>query len=93
MDACLLASFLLFEFKYARCLMMFWCVFFTKVLILCFKMLRLVIFMRDCLHIASLTPIVMVMRGFMFHSLFCMVLIGGSYLLCLWSKAWSGNLS
>ena len=39
------------------------------------------------------TPVAMVMRGFTFHLLFCMVLINGSYLECLCLKAWLGNLS
>ena len=42
---------------------------------------------------APLTPAVMVIRGFVCHPRFCMVLINGSYLLCLCVRAWSGNRS
>ena len=42
---------------------------------------------------APLTPAVMVMRGLVFHPLFCMVLINGSYLVCLCERACSGNMS
>jgi hypothetical protein len=41
---------------------------------------------------APLTLDVMVMSGFVFHPLFCMVLTSGSYLVCLCAMAWSGNL-
>ena len=37
--------------------------------------------------------VVMVMTGFIFHPLFCRVLIGGSYLVCLCSRVCLGNLS
>ena len=40
-----------------------------------------------CLCIAPLTHIVIVMRGLVFHLLFCMVLISGSYLVCLCVRA------
>jgi hypothetical protein len=43
--------------------------------------------------IAPLTPAVMVISGLTFHPLFCMVLISGSYLVCLWVMASSENLS
>ena len=42
---------------------------------------------------APLTLAVMVMRGLVFHLLFYMVLISGSYLVCLCERACSGNLS
>ena len=42
---------------------------------------------------APLTPAVMVMRGLVFHSLFCMVLINGSHLVCLCERVCSRNLS
>jgi hypothetical protein len=32
-------------------------------------------------------------KGFVFHHLFCMLLINGSYLACLYVRACSGNLS
>ena len=47
----------------------------------------------ECSCIAPLIPAVMVMRGLVFHPLFCMVLISGSYLVCLCMRACSGNLS
>ena len=37
----------------------------------------------ECSCIAPLTPVVMVMRGLVFHPLFCMVSISGSYLVVL----------
>jgi hypothetical protein len=42
---------------------------------------------------APLTPAVMVISGLTFQPLFCMLLISGSYLVCLWVRASSGNLS
>ena len=49
--------------------------------------------LMDCLCIASLTPIVIVIRGFIFHPLFRMALIRGSYLACFCVMACYGNLS
>ena len=40
-----------------------------------------------------LTPVVMVMMGLVFHPLLCMVFINGSYFVCFWVIACSGNLS
>ena len=60
---------------------------------LCFGIFRLVSFSMECSWIAPLTPAVMVIRGLTFHPLFCMVLISGSYLMCLWVRASSRNLS
>ena len=60
---------------------------------LCFGIFRLVSFSMECSWIAPLTPAVMVIRGLTFHPLFCMVLMSGSYLVCLWVSASSGNLS
>jgi hypothetical protein len=42
--------------------------------------------------IAPLTPAVMVMRGLVFHPLFCSVVISGSYLVCLCVRACSGGI-
>ena len=42
---------------------------------------------------APLTLVVMVMSGLVFHMLFCMVLINGSYLVCLYVRACYGNMS
>ena len=58
-----------------------------------FGILRLVNLLTNCSCIAPLTPAVIVMRGFVFHPLFCMLLINGSYLACLSVRACSGNLS
>ena len=41
----------------------------------------------------ALTPIVIVLRGLVFHPLFCKLWISGSYLVYLCVRAWSGNLS
>ena len=50
---------------------------------LVFGILRLVSLLVDCSCIAPLMPAVIVMRGYVFHPLFCMLLINGSYLTCL----------
>ena len=47
----------------------------------------------DCSYIAPLTPVVFVIRGFVFQPLFCMALIKGSYLACFCVMACFGNLS
>ena len=60
---------------------------------LVFGSFKLVTLLIECLCMASLTPNVMVMRGLIFHPLFCKELIRGSYLLCLCVRAWSGYLS
>ena len=60
---------------------------------LVFGILRLVIWLMECSCIAPLTPVVMAIRGFVFHPLFCMLLINGSYLVCLYVRACSGNMS
>ena len=60
---------------------------------LAFEILRLASFLMDCSCMAPLTPTVIVMRAFVFHPLFCMLLINGSYLACLCMRACSGNLS
>ena len=66
--------------------------FFMRFLILDFGILRSSNFLMDCSCIAPLTPAVMVIRGFVFHPLLCIVLINGSYLACLCVMACSGNL-
>ena len=58
-----------------------------------FGILRLVNLAMACSCIAPLTPAMMVIRGFVFYPLFCMLLINGSYLACLCVRACSGNLS
>ena len=49
--------------------------------------------LMDFSYIAPLTHAVMVIRGFIFHPLFCMALISGSYLACFCVMVCSGNLS
>ena len=71
--------------------MAFGCIFFMRVLVFNFGMFRLVNFLTECLCMVSLTLVVMVMRGLVFHPLFCMVLISGSNLVCFCSRASLGN--
>ena len=73
--------------------MAFSCIFFMRVLILCFGIFSLVSFSMECSWMAPLTPAVMVISGLTFQPLFCMLLISGSYLVCLWVRASFGNLS
>jgi hypothetical protein len=42
---------------------------------------------------APLTLALVVMRGLIFYMLYCVVLSGGSYLVCFCLRAWLGNLS
>ena len=58
-----------------------------------FGILSLVDSSMECSWIAPLTPAVMVISGLTFHLLFCMVFISGLYLVSLWVRALSGNLS
>jgi hypothetical protein len=60
--------------------MALWCRLFTRVLILVFGIFRLVNFSMECSCMAPLTPVVMVMRGLVFHPLFSIALISDSYL-------------
>ena len=55
-------------------------------------MLRLVSLLIECSCIAPLTPVVMVIRGFVFQPLFLIVLIS-RYFSCFCVRACSGNLS
>ena len=73
--------------------MAFWCKSFMRVLILILGILSLVNLSIECLRIAPLIPAVMVMRGLVFHPLFCMMLISGSYLVCFCVMACLENLS
>ena len=93
MGDCLFSSFLLFRTRYVRYLMTFWCMFFMRALMMDFGIFKLTSLLMECSSIAPLTPAMMVIRGFVCHPWFCMVLISGSYLLCLCVSAWSGNLS
>ena len=79
--------------RYVRYLMAFSCIFFMRDLMLCFGIFNLVSCSMECSWIAPLTPAVMVIKGLTFQPLFCMVWISGSYLVCLWVRAPSGNLS
>ena len=79
--------------KVSQIFMAFWCISFMRVLMLGFEILRLINLLMDCSCIAPLTFAVIVMRGFIFHPLFCMLLINGSYLACLYVRACLGNLS
>ena len=47
----------------------------------------------ECSCMIPLTPTVMVIRGLVFHPLFCMVLFSGLYLVCLCVMACLGKLS
>ena len=58
-----------------------------------FGMLRSASFAMNCSCMAPLTLVVMVIRGFVFHPLFLIALISGSYLACFCVIACSGNLS
>ena len=86
-------GFLLFKTIFVRFFMAFECIFFMRVLVFNFGMFRLVNFLTECLCMVSLTLVVMVMRGLVFHPLFCMVLISGSNLVCFCSRASLGILS
>jgi hypothetical protein len=60
---------------------------------LVFGILRPASFLMDCSCIAHLTPVVIVIRGFVFQHLFRMALISASYFVCFCVRACSGNLS
>ena len=60
---------------------------------LVFGISRSASFIMECSCIAPLTPAVIVIRGFVFHPLFRMALISGSYFVCLWERACLGKLS
>lgn len=69
--------------------MAFGCMFFVRGLMVDFGFLRLANLFMECSCIAPFTLVVMVMSGLVCHPLFCMMLISGSYLLCLCVRAWS----
>ena len=60
---------------------------------LVFGILTLISLLIDFSCIAPLTPVVIMIRGFVFQSLFRIVLISGSYISCFFVRACSGNLS
>ena len=58
-----------------------------------FGIFRSVNLLMDYSCMAPLTPTVIIMRGFVFQPLFCMLLISGSYLARLCVRVCSGNMS
>jgi hypothetical protein len=76
---CLLSNFLLFNTRYVRYLMAFWCMFFMSFLMLVFGMLRSSSFLMNCSCMAPLTHVVRVIRELVFHPLFFMSLISAKY--------------
>ena len=68
--------------------MVFRCMFFMRVLMVDFGIFMLTSLLMECSCMAPLTPAVMVMRGFVCHPVFCMVVFIVSSV-----RAWSGNLS
>ena len=92
-DLFIVYNFLLFRTKYVRYLMAFWCILFMRILMISFGIFSLVRSSMECSCIALLALAVIVMRGLVFHPLFCMVLISGSYLVCLCMRTCSGNMS
>ena len=58
-----------------------------------FGILRSTNFSMDCSWMAPLTHAMIMIRGFVFQPLFCMVLISGSYFACFCVRACSWNLS
>ena len=60
---------------------------------LVFGILRSSSLLMDCSCMAPRTPIAIVIRGFVFQPWFLMLLISGSYLVCLCVRACSGTLS
>ena len=58
-----------------------------------FGIMRSASFSIDCLCIAPLTPVVIVIRGFVFQRLFRMASISGLYFACFYVSACSRNLS
>ena len=90
---CLFSSFLMFRIRNVRYLMAFWWIVFKRVLMACCGKFRLVGLLMECSCMAPLTLAVMVIRGLVFHPLFCTVLINGSYFVCLCVRARLGNLS
>ena len=73
--------------------MEFWFIFFMRVLMLDIGIWRLISLLMDCSCIAPRTPTLIMTRGFVFHPWFCMFLINELYLVCLCTRACSGNLS
>ena len=90
---CLLSSFLLFSTRCAKYLMAFWCMFFIRILMLDFGILRSVNLVMDCSCKVPLTLAVIVIRGFVFQPLFRIAFISRSYFACFCVRACYGNLS
>ena len=66
--------------------------FLMRILMINFGIFRLVSFLVECSCMTPLTSTVMVNRGLVFHPLFCIVSMRGSYLVCLCVRAWLGYL-
>jgi hypothetical protein len=62
-------------------------IFFMRVLMVDLGIFRLVSLLIECSCISHVTLTMMVMRGSVFHPLFCLMLISGSYLVCLCVRA------
>ena len=73
--------------------MALWCRFIMRFLMLVWGILKFVCFSMECSCIAPLTLGVMVMRRLVFHPLYWMVLINGSYLACFCVMPCFENLS
>ena len=74
--------------------MALWCIFFMRGFVLLFGGISTFFsWSMECLCIVPLTPVVMVIRGLVFHPLFCILLISGSYVVCLCARACYGNMS
>ena len=65
---------------------------FMRFLMLVFEILRLESLLMECSCVAPLTPVVIVMREFVFHPWFRMFSINGLYLACFCVRACSRNL-
>ena len=78
--------------RYVRYLMALRCIFFMRVLILAFGMSRLMSFSMEC---SCMAPHACCdgYEGVVFHPLFWMDVISGSYLVCFCVMACSGNMS
>ena len=93
MGVCLFLSFLLFRTRYVRYLITLWWIFLVRVLMVGFSIFILISLLMQCSCMAPLTLAMMIIRGLIFHPVFCMVLIKGSDLVCLCLRAWSGYMS
>ena len=90
----LLSSFLLFSMRYVRYWMAFWYTFLMRDLMFGWGMVRplsfFFIYIIKCSCMTPLTPVMTVMTGVTFHSLFLRVFISGLYLVCFCTRACLG---